>query len=147
MERSKEVAVADASVIVKWFVNEEYTKDALAMRQNYVDKMTDIACPQILPFEVLNALRYNPSFGEEQVNIAAEAMHKYQLWLHPILGELADRCVKNSFRFGISVYDSSYVSLAEYLGAKFYTADYKLLDKLGRLEQASHISNYEANQK
>ena len=54
MERGKEVIVADASVIVKWFVNEEYTEKSLALRQSYLDKKIDIACPQLLPFEVLS---------------------------------------------------------------------------------------------
>ncbi len=142
MERGKEVILADASIIVKWFVNEEYTEQALALRQSYLDKKTDIACPQILPFEVLNALRYNPEFGEEHVKIASSALHKYQLWLFPILGELADRCIKNSFSFGISLYDSSYVSLAEYLGAKLYTADDRLLDKIGTLGYVAHLSDF-----
>lgn len=146
MERGKEVAavvvVADASVIVKWFVNEEHTEQALALRQGYLDKKVDIACPQILPFEVLNALRYNPEFGDKQVKIASDALRKYQLWLYPILGELADECIEKSFSFGISIYDSSYISLAEYLDAKLYTADEKLLDKIGKLEHVTHISNF-----
>lgn len=141
MERGKEVVVADASVIIKWFVNEQYTEHALALRQSYLDKRIDVACPQILPFEVLNALRYNPEFGEEQLKIASNALHKYQLWLYPVLGELADKCIKNSFSFGISLYDSSYISLAEYLDAKLYTADDALLDKIGKLEHVAHLSD------
>jgi predicted nucleic acid-binding protein len=143
MERGKEVIVVDASVIVKWFVNEEYTEKSLALRQSYLDKKIDIVCPQLLPFEVLNALRYNPEFGEEQVKVASEALRKYQLWLYPVLGELAGICVKNSFSFGISLYDSSYISLAEYLDAKLYTADRRVLDKTGNLKTVKHVSDFE----
>lgn len=149
MERgtSKQVIVADASVIVKWFVDEEYTKQALLLRQSYIDNILDIACPNLLPYEVLNALRYNPEFGQEQTATAAQALEKYQLWLHPMQSELASLAVKNSFAFGISFYDSSYVSLSELLEANFYTADQKMLDKLasGKSHRIKHISQFTAD--
>ncbi|HKZ62079.1 MAG TPA: type II toxin-antitoxin system VapC family toxin [Nitrososphaera sp.] len=163
MERSKKVGaavvvvvVADASVIVKWFVDEEYTKKALELRQGYIDGKVDIACPSLLPYEVLNALRYNPEFGEEQARIASDALEKYQLRLYPILGEMASLCIKNSFAHGISLYDSSYVSLAEYLGVPLYTADEKILVRArgareegeegeeGGAGNIKHISAFEA---
>ena len=142
MAGDKKVVVADASVIVKWFVDEEHTKKALALRQSYVDGKVDIACPNLLPYEVLNALRYNPEFGEERTRTTAEALEKYQLWQYPVLGELAARCVKNSFEYGMSIYDSAYVSLAEYLDSTLYTADDKILDKVGRSERFRHISDF-----
>ncbi|AIF82336.1 putative nucleic acid-binding protein, contains PIN domain [Candidatus Nitrososphaera evergladensis SR1] len=151
MERSKKivapivVVVADASVIVKWFVDEENTENALALRQLYIDGKVEIAVPHLLPYEVLNALRYNPEFGEEQVKIASKALEKYQLWLYPVLGDLAALCVQNSFAYGISLYDSSYISLAEYLDATLYTADERILAKVvmmkGKGENFRHISD------
>ncbi len=139
----KALVVADAAVIIKWFVDEEHTKKALALRQNYIDGKVDIACPNLLPYEVMNALRYNPDFGVEQSRAVAEALEKYQLWLYPILGELAVLSIKNSYSFGITLYDSAYVSLAEYLDSPFYTADNKILDKVGgRAERFRHISDF-----
>lgn len=142
MAGNKKVAVADASVIVKWFVDEEHTKKALALRQAYVDGKLDLACPNLLPYEVLNALRYNPGFGEKATGMAAEALEKYQLWQYPILGELAALSIKNAYTYGITLYDSSYVSLAEYLDSPLYTADDKILDKVGKHERFRHISDF-----
>jgi predicted nucleic acid-binding protein len=139
---SKKIVVLDASVIIKWFVEEEYTKEALTIRKDYVDGKVDIACPSLLPYEILNALRYNPELGEEHLNNAAVALEKYHLWQYPILGELANLCIRNSLAYGISLYDSSYVSLAEYLDSNLYTADEKLLDKVGRDGRFLHISEY-----
>ena len=135
--------VADASVIVKWFVEEDDSRMALQIQESYIHEKIDIACPQLLRYEVLNALRYNPEFGEEQVRKASLALEKYQLWQHPIEEELATLCISNAFAHGISLYDSSYVSLAEYLNIPLYTADQKLLDKLGTgNEQFRHISQF-----
>jgi predicted nucleic acid-binding protein len=115
------------------------------MRQSYIDEKVDIACPDLLSYEVLNALRYNPEFGQEQTRIAAEALEKYQLLLHPMQAELGALSIKNSFAYGISLYDSSYVSLAELLEAEFYTADQKMLDKLGEKERFKHISRFNSS--
>lgn len=142
MAGNKKVIVADASVIVKWFVDEEHTKKALALREQYIEGKVDIACPSLLPYEVLNALRYNPEFGEEHTRTAAEALEKYQLWLYPVLGELAAHCSKNSFAYGMSFYDSVYVSLAEYLDSTLYTADQKILDKVAKPSRLRHISDF-----
>lgn len=142
MAGNKKVVVADASVIVKWFVDEEDTKKALALRQDYIDGKVDVACPNLLPYEVLNALRYNPEFGQEQTGVAAKALAQYQLWMYPISGELATLCIKNSYAYGMSLYDSTYVSLAEYLDSPLYTADKKILDKVGKSGRFKHISDF-----
>lgn len=142
MAGRKKIVVVDASVVIKWFVDEEYSRKAISLRQDYINGKLDIACPNLLPYEVLNALRYNPESGEEHVRLAAEALKKYQLWFYPILGELAALCIKNSFAYGMSLYDSAYVSLAEYLDSTLYTADEKLLDKVGQSGKFRHISDF-----
>lgn len=87
----EEVVVADA---------------ALRLRDDYADRAVDIASPDLLPYEVLNALRHDPGLGERQLKEIAEALDKYSLWLTPLEGDLACACVENAMRHGISVYDS-----------------------------------------
>ena len=135
------LVVADASVVVKWFVDEEHTGDALRLRDDYVDRAVDIASPDLLPYEVLNALRYNPGLGERQLKEIAAALDKYSLWLAPLEGQLAEACVENSMRHGISVYDSAYISLGQIKEAPVYTADQKLINRV-RDERIRHISTY-----
>lgn len=60
VERPEKIAVVDASVAVRWFVEEEFTRQALAMADDYQARKVDLRSTQLLPFEVLNALRYNP---------------------------------------------------------------------------------------
>jgi predicted nucleic acid-binding protein len=137
----EEVVVADASVVVKWFVEEEHSGDALRLRDDYADRVVDIASPDLMPYEVLNALRYNPSFGESQLVETARALEKFSMWMLPLEGELADRCVENSLRYGISVYDSAYLSLGVVRDMPVYTADQRLIDKV-RHRSLVHISSY-----
>ncbi|MEM0011159.1 MAG: type II toxin-antitoxin system VapC family toxin, partial [Candidatus Bathyarchaeia archaeon] len=49
--------VADASVIVKWIIPEDYTEDALRLRDDFLDGKIDIHAPSIILLEVANALR------------------------------------------------------------------------------------------
>ncbi|MBW1669419.1 MAG: type II toxin-antitoxin system VapC family toxin, partial [Deltaproteobacteria bacterium] len=53
-----EKAVVDASVVVKWFVEEEGSEEALAIRRRYIEEEVEIVAPELIHFEVLNALRY-----------------------------------------------------------------------------------------
>ncbi|MBS7611530.1 type II toxin-antitoxin system VapC family toxin [Candidatus Bathyarchaeota archaeon] len=141
MERNEEIVV-DASVVVKWFVEEEYSTEALKLRNDYVVRLIDVVAPALLPFEVLNALRYNPEFGEKDLKEVAEALMKYDLWLFPILGKLAERTIENALKYDITIYDSSYISLAEVEDKPLYTADEKLLMKLKGNFYAHHITEY-----
>jgi predicted nucleic acid-binding protein len=137
----EEVVVADASVVVKWFVEEEHSGDALRLRDDYADRVVDIASPYLMPYEVLNALRYNPGFGESQLVEVARALEKFSLWLLPFMGEFAEKSVENSLRYGISVYDSAYLSLGVVRDIPVYTADQRLIDRV-RHRSLVHISSY-----
>lgn len=138
-----EKVVVDASVVFKWFVEEQDSGVARALAGDYGVGRVDVASVELLPFEVLNALRYTPDSGLEDMRKAALALYKLGLDLRPLSGELAGRCVENSLRYGISVYDSSYLSLGELEGALVYTADVKLMNRVGG-DVLKHISDYKS---
>ena len=121
--------VVDASVVVKWFVVEEYSREARLMLDAYVEGLADLAVPELLSFEVLNALRYSGAFGEDELKEAARALEDFQLALFRLESGLALRAVEVAMRKDITVYDASYVTLAELPGTTLYTADKKLLRK------------------
>lgn len=142
MEGQEEVVVVDASVIAKWFVEEEHSDRALDLRDDYVARAVEITAPELLPFEVLNSLRYNPEFGEGDLKQATRALEGYDMWLFPMLGELAQKIAENAYTYGISVYDASYISLGELRETTLYTADAKLLGKVRAASWVRHISEY-----
>lgn len=144
MERVEEVVVVDASVATKWFVEEEHSTNALELRDDYVNGLVDIEAPELMPFEVINALRYNPEFGEEDLKDSAKALERYSLQLFPLLGELAEKTIENALKYGITVYDSAYVSLAELEGKRLYTSDERLITKLKVVPWIHHIGEYKA---
>jgi len=63
MERRK--VVIDASVVVKWFAGEEFSRETGLLRNAYANGLLDVVAPSFPPHEVLNALKYSDAFGED----------------------------------------------------------------------------------
>jgi len=128
-------------VAFKWFVEEPGSAEARRLAEDYSKRLVDIASVELLPFEVLNALRYAPDTGLEDLRAAAQALGKLNLDLYPLVDELAERCLENALRVGVSVYDSAYLSLGELLEAPMFTADSWLMGRVGG-SVLRHISDY-----
>ncbi|HEW94003.1 PIN domain nuclease [Candidatus Geothermarchaeota archaeon] len=140
-----EVIVADASVVAKWFLKEEWRDNAINLRNDYVEGRIDLAAPCIMPFEVLNAIRYSKREIETEVlEGIAESLSLYGIKLYELKGDYAKKTVKLSIRKNISIYDASYLALAIELKAKLYTADEKLIEKLDAEDRkyVKHIKTY-----
>jgi len=125
----QEKIVVDASVAFKWYVTENGTREALRILDDYQKEMIDIASVSLMPFEVLNALRYAPDTGIMDLQKVAKSLDKLCLDMHQLEGELSQKTVENALRYGITVYDSSYLSLGEIENLDVYTADKRLLGK------------------
>ena len=123
--------VVDASVVVKWYILEEDRSQALKIREDYIDGLVELAAPALMPFEVLNAIRYS-SDGLDYGKLAeiAESLSLYGFELHHLEGEYARLTASIALENGITVYDASYVALAKVLDTTLYTADERLLGKL-----------------
>jgi len=138
LERQK--VVVDASIMVKWFLEEEFSDEAKQMRDSFVTGKMAISVPSLLLYECLNALWHSGLFSEEELALAARALSKYGFDIWEPKGKIYEQSAALSSRFDISVYDASYVALALHLKATLYTADLELIQKLP--ENTQHISAY-----
>lgn len=66
--------VIDTSIIVKWFSEEKFTEEALKIREKIRNKEEVGVFPDLLLYELSNALRYNPNFGEDDVKKAIKSI-------------------------------------------------------------------------
>lgn len=140
MAGAKEVVV-DASVAVKWFNREEYSESALRLLHDYLGGRIELVAPYLIIYEVCNALRYNPDFGEEDVKEAVNHLLNLQMSLRLLDRDHAARAVSLAYRAGLTLYDTVYLALAESEGAELYTSDEKLLSK-DLTGKAKHIKDY-----
>lgn len=133
-----EAYVLDASIAVKWYVPEQNHEAARVLRDGYLDGEYDLVAPTLLPYEVINALRYTGLFEPEQLRDAAETFPRYGIELVPFhrLGPVTDVAAD----LDSSIYDAAYVALAETRDTTAYTADEKLVGKAKRNGYGERVS-------
>ena len=134
----------DASVVTKWFVEENYSDLALTLRDDYVSLKLKVIVPQIAVYEVLNALKYSHSFGTKDLTEVADTLRGYQLIENPLDGQLAREAIKLAMDGGITIFDAAYVAIGEIRKLPVYTADEVLLRKLPDHPFLQHIKDYHA---
>jgi predicted nucleic acid-binding protein len=134
--------VLDASVAVKWFHDEEFTREALKIRDAADKGRLEIIVPSIFPYEVINALRKPPNlFEKEQLKSAGESIE-----LRGLLGENADKgdlstILELTFKHSINPYDASYMLMASRFKTRVITADKKLAKSIGNEDLALFIGS------
>lgn len=148
MAATRSAVVADASVLVKWFVNEPFSDEALRLRNQHVNLERRIVVPSLARYEVLNALKYAGGFGTQELIRVAKDLEDYQLVEVPLNGNYGELTVQIAADYGITIYDSSYVSLGKIENLTVFTADEKLLERLeGKktLGFVRHVSKIRTN--
>ncbi len=135
-------SVPDASVVAKWFLEEESSGDARRLRDDYASDAVDLEAPALLPFEVLNAVQYAGVFTARELRRVAEALDAFAIPTSPLEGSLAEATLELASGLRLTVYDASYVALAQEVGGILYTADRTLIAATKRLGVAVHIQDY-----
>ena len=121
--------VVDASVAVKWFVNEEYSDEALKL----LSKNDELHAPYILKAEVASALRkyfIRGFISDEHVRESLKILSEIDIIYHEISWDLLKDALELSIKNRIMIYDAIYVSLSEKLNLEFITADERLYNSL-----------------
>ena len=140
MEEGK--VVVDASVVVKWFLEEEFSDCALRLRDNYINRIVVIVAPSLLEYEVLNALRFSGVYTIDELKEIGRALNKYGFEIYDFEGDLKDLAVDIALKSNTTIYDASYIALAKKLNTVLYTADNELIQKFPEI--AVHIKQYPA---
>ncbi len=139
MEKEK-VFIVDASVAIKWFSPEESRDKALQIRDDFINELIEIAVPELLFYEVANALRYSRVLRVGDVRGAVSALLDMQLTMHTLHKELLNEAVDMAYNYGITVYDAVYLALAKRLNSRLYTVDRELVRKASKY--VKHLSMY-----
>lgn len=130
MERAAQTLVSDASAVLKWFVEEVDSDKAVMMRNAHRDGRVSLAAPDLLVYEVANALSYNPKVSSSQLTASIHGLLDIGIDLVPPAGEYGVQIGKTARKFSISAYDASYAALSEMIPCPLVTADKKLYEKL-----------------
>lgn len=131
--------ILDASVVIKWFSEEEYTEKALELRERIRYGEERVIVPDLLIYELSNALKHNPHFKVQDVCDAVSSLFDMDIDIVTPLPEIIDTAIKLAFEHAISVYDAFYVALAKETGLNLITADKKLYARVLGLEFVKFI--------
>lgn len=126
--------VLDASVIIKWILDDEsQSRSALIYRDQHFAGANRIAVPELLFYEIANVLATKTALSEEEAVEEFALILESELEGYSLGAKEFSGAIGLSKRFKISLYDSSYMALADSLSCDFITADYRLAAKVKSL--------------
>lgn len=130
--------VLDTSVVIKWFSEhgEDDLASALALRQGIIEGTLAVVVPDLLFYELANALRFNPHFSAEDVAQAVQSVNDMGFEIRAVEPAVLERSIDMAFKFTITVYDAYFLSLAQTEGKALITADYKMA---GRMKGSKYL--------
>lgn len=118
--------VVDASIVVKWLINEVDSPEALALGYSWAEAGVALVAPYLLPFEIANALYRRVLQAELSLERASSLVE----FLRDMGIELREtplihvRAIEIASELGQrAAYDAHYLALAEELDCDLWTAD------------------------
>lgn len=131
------VFIVDASVMAKWFIEEEHSEAALSV----LDKRNQLHAPDFLLLEmdsiICKWIRRSVVTTELGSDLR-DALRQYPIQQHPFIPFL-DSAFAIANQTGQSIYDCLYVALAALLKGKMVTADHRLYKGLKNSKFNKHL--------
>jgi len=134
--------ILDASVIAKWFKEEENSDLALEIREDFHNGVHEILVPDLILYELSNALRFDKNFNHDLIKESIKSLFEMDIIITVPSGDLIADAVKLAFDNGITVYDAVYMSLSTKITGTFITADEKLYEKIKCLENCKLLTQF-----
>ena len=132
------IFVIDASVAVKWFVDEDRRAFARELLRDGVIR----AAPDIIFSEVANALRKKVSLGEITGDHASRSLDEILAYLPNVVPSTA--ILQEAFTLSVELNhpmaDCMYLACARHVGGQLVTDDQKYLDKARKKHSAFVVS-------
>jgi len=122
--------VVDASVLVKWFMEEENRDHALGLRELHTSGRSTLFVSELTFLEILNAIRYGPRAKEEDGAEAVYVLENLHLQVKPVGFNLLRKANAIAWAYKITIYNALYVALAEQLRYPLITSDEAMVRKL-----------------
>lgn len=123
--------VLDASVVLKWILrDEDGATRALEFRERHLSGTETIAVPELLFYEVGNTMVWSRRLTDQEAEASWEGLRAVALDVYSLRSHGMLRAMALARNGGLSVYDATYIALAERLECDLVTADIKLARKL-----------------
>jgi predicted nucleic acid-binding protein len=147
MPQAAEAMVVDASVAVKWHLQDEaFVPQADLLLTRFTQGKTNLLAPDYIRYEVPAAITVasrgtTPRIRQAQ---AQEAIEEFLALELTTVGsnELILAAYHVVHQYEVAFYDGLYLAVAQRLGLPFITADRKLYDRIRQLPPVIWIGDY-----
>lgn len=127
--------VVDASLALKWVLDEPYTVEANDLLENWREHRHKLLAPALFLYEIANALtkrtqrkQLTLAQGQQRLGFFLESGSLLQQ-----IGAVHTRALELADRFRLpTAYDAHYLALAEFQQCEFWTADERLWNSVKR---------------
>lgn len=124
--------VVDSSIVVKWFVTEAFTPEALKLLDGYLAGNINFIAPDLLSAEFGNTIWKKVRLSRLSKEDAEQIINVFQELLITFVP--TQELLKEAFRIAIAydrtVYDALYVALSLRENCLYITADEKLVNAI-----------------
>ncbi len=130
----KEALVLDASVIVKWFCEEEYTDIALRIRDRFFGGELNAVVPELMFYEVSNAIRYNGVLSMEEKLELIDDVFSMDFDVVTSNKKILLEAMESALDTDTTIYDNVYLAVGRFKRCNLITADKVFRDKINTNE-------------
>lgn len=136
--------VIDSSVVVKWLnrEGEEHLAQANKLLLDLSSGSKTADCPELVKYEVGNALLLGKKLLPEQFLQAADALFALPIGFIPFSYELVTEAYQLARRFKLTFYDAAFLALAKKEKASLITANPKHQQVLLKETPVISLDNY-----
>ena len=144
----RNVVVVDTSIALKWVLEEADSNKADTLLAEWIKKGMLIIAPNLLAYEITNALYRKVRKGEITLDRAKEALAEISLaeieFDFSSDFTLSTRAIELANQFNLpATYDSHYLALAERKGCELWTADLRMWNSVkGKLDWVRWMGDY-----
>jgi predicted nucleic acid-binding protein len=120
---AEKTVVLDASVIVKWYCEENDSDKAVEIKELYREHLIDIIVPDLLFYEVNNAIRFNNDIKTESKKKIINNL--FAIGFDTVIpsGDQYIKALDLALKKNLTIYDSIYYIIAIDADGLYITAD------------------------
>lgn len=148
MAQGPRLVVADASVVLKWQLNDEdCVRQATALRDDfYIRGAVNVIAPGLLVYEVVNGLATAARQERITKDRAGEALNNLMALGVELREVEAFIILETSMRYNVAAYDAAYLALAEVEKCDLWTGDRDFYQAVkGEAPRVKWIGDYKAH--
>ncbi|MEX0568571.1 MAG: type II toxin-antitoxin system VapC family toxin [Candidatus Njordarchaeota archaeon] len=139
--------VIDTSVVVKWFIPEDYSDIALMLLEKYKNREIILYAPDSMKIEFANVIRkyyVRGAISEAIMSEIMNAMKKIPIGFIALDWNTIIEATKLAIKYNLTVYDAYYLAIAKKSKIQIITADEKFYNAVYGKEGILLLKNLRA---